>query len=273
MYEIPLIIISSISAVLLLGVILYLVIKDQRQKNVIDVYTKQLAVSTHETISEIQKIFDQLKMKPGQKGGFGEAIVEILLSNLPKGFVKSQYEPPDIPARIDFVVKLPESDLYIPIDSKFILSDEIMECETIDKKMISKINTEVISKAKDIDFYASSEETVDFVLMFIPDVVYGFISQETYIELADLRVIPTNTGGLLSVIFMISMQHRFVNLNEASRKIGEFQTKLNHHVTDILENLRKGRKALRRGLNNVIDTETAIEKLKNAIETLEIDEE
>lgn len=61
----------------------------------------------------------------------------------------------------------------------------------------------------------------------------------------------TNTSGLLSLIFMINMQHRFVNLNETSRRIGEFQVKLTHYVDEISVHMDKGHKHIRRGLNNI----------------------
>ncbi|MHA1222557.1 MAG: DNA recombination protein RmuC, partial [Candidatus Heimdallarchaeaceae archaeon] len=74
-----------------------------------------------ESLEKTQTFLDYLKLSPTAKGGFGEGIVEILLANLPQDYVETQYNIPEINARIDFCVHLPNSDVMIPIDSKFIL--------------------------------------------------------------------------------------------------------------------------------------------------------
>lgn len=266
------IVMLSIIAGLVVAVIIYLWWTNSKQKHIVDVYTYQLAESTNQTIREIQRFFDYLKMKPSVKGGVGEGIVDLLLSNLPSDYVIEQYEPPDISARIDFVVKLPESDLYLPIDSKFILPSEFEDLESLDKDSIKKINKTARDRAKEIEKYVESMKTTDFALMYVPDFVYGVLNNETYEKLSEMKIVPTNTSGLLSVIFMINMQHRFVNLNTAACEFGNVQIKLTQGLKGILENMGKGQKQIRRCLNNINTAIKDLEELKVIIETLELEE-
>jgi len=258
--------------VLVIGVIVYLIITSRKDKDIVDVYTEQLAVNTNKVISETQKLFDYIKFKPGAKGGIGEGIVELLLSHLPKNYVKTQYSPADISGIIDFVVKLPESDFWLPIDSKFI-SPEYLDPEKIvlEKNIITKLNKEVISRAKGITKYINSKETTDFVLMYVPDFIYGIINNDAYNELAEIKVVPTNTSGLLSTIFMINMQHRFIQLNKAASEFGEIQIKLKQGIKTALEKIRTGQSQLTFCINNFSSTSQTLEELKNLVETLEIE--
>ena len=225
-----------------------------------------------ESFGRTQSFLDYLKLSPSAKGGFGEGIVEILLSNLPQDFVHTQYNLPEINARIDFCVNLPNSDVMLPIDSKFILPTLLEEPEKIifDEKEISRLNKEVISRAKEIERYSEPAITTDFVLMYIPDFVYGLLKTDTFQDLMDMNVIPTNTSGLLSTIFMINMQHRFIRLNSSAKEFGSFQVKVSQGIRRVIENMGKGEKQINHCLNNILTAMNELEGLRENIENIEL---
>ena len=274
MAEVLVYVLLSVACFLGLTSIIFQFFIQMKKKGEANVYTKQMQFAVDQTTREMQKFFDMLRMKPTTRGGFGENIVEILLSNLPRDTIKTQYQPRDISGRIDFVVKLPNSDLFIPIDSKFILPSSFDEKEgnQLDQLAIDGLNKKAIRRAKEIVKYIDSLETTDFVLMYIPDFVYGVISGKTYQELAKMSVVPTNTSGLLSTIFMINMQHRFITLNSAACRFGDLQMKVNLGLREVIDLLRTGSIQLQHSMNNYNDAVNHLTKLNTMLETLDIDE-
>ena len=265
-----------VSVACLLGCIsiVYQIIIQNKKKTEVDIYSEQMQFAIDQTTREMQKFFDMLRMKPTAKGGFGENVVEMLLSNLPRDLVKKQYQPPDISGRIDFTIELIESDLLLPIDSKFILPKELEDIDSIqlDKITIDGINKKVLRRAKEITKYADSVETTDFVLMFIPDFIYGLIGNNTLQELASMNIVPTNTSGLLSTIFMINMQNRFTKLNSAASKFGNMQMRVCQGMNSNLEKLKTCATQLLYSMNNVSDVISELSKLHTLLETLDVEE-
>jgi len=236
------------------------------------VYQYFTNLRTEQKIYETQKFFDYLKISPAAKGEFGEGIVDVILSNLPKDFVKKQYQIPEINARIDFCVQLPNSDVMIPIDCKFILPYTSLETKNLElnDREIANLNKAVIDRAREIQRYMEPAITTDFVLMFIPDFVYSLLDASTYQTLADMNVIPTNTSGLLSTIFMINTQHRFILLNSSAKKFGSYQIKVSQGIRRIIEFVEKAEKQMNHSLSNMRKLKTELAKLQENVENAEL---
>ncbi|NHJ85395.1 MAG: DNA recombination protein RmuC [Asgard group archaeon] len=264
------ILISTACALGLIGLIVQIIIHKKKRLEV-DIYKEQMQYAVDQTTREMQKFFDYLQLKPTTKGGFGENIVDMLLSNLPKKFVKKQYSPNDISgSRIDFAVQLPNSNLLIPIDCKFITPKYIEENPDfhLDKISVDRLNKEIIRRAKEIAKYVKSAETTDFVLIFIPDIIFSVIESSTFQELAIMNIIPTNSSGLLSTIFMINMQHRFMTLNSAANRFGYIQMNICQGLREVVEKMRIGTTQLQNSLNNFSDAMTDVIELNTLLETL-----
>ena len=274
MADLILYILVSIACLLGCVGIIYQIIVQTKKKTEVDVYSEQMQFAIDQTTREMQKFFDMLRMKPTAKGGFGENVVEMLLSNLPRDLVRKQYQPCDISGRIDFTVELIESDLLLPIDSKFILPKELEDIDSIrlDKIAIDGLNKKVLRRAKEITKYADSVETADFVLMYIPDFIFGLVNNDTLQELASMNIVPTNTSGLLSTIFMINMQNRFTKLNSAASKFGNMQMRVCQGMNSNLEKLKTCATQLQYSMNNVSDVISDLTKLHTLLETLDVDE-
>ncbi|MFW9922673.1 MAG: DNA recombination protein RmuC [Candidatus Thorarchaeota archaeon] len=273
MADLLLYVLISVACGLGLVGIIFQIYTHRKKKTEAGVYKEQMQYAVDQTTREMQRFFDMLKMKPTSRGGFGENIVEMVLSNLPNHTVKTQYQPTDISGRIDFTVQLPQSDLLIPIDSKFILPNDFDTKEDfqLDKLSIDALNKKAIRRAKEITKYVDSSETTDFVLMFIPDFVYGVLTNDTIKELSQLKVIPTNTSGLLSTIFMINMQNRFIKLNSAANKFGDLQIRVCQGVTDVVDKMKTGTSQLQYCLNNISDAVNELSKLNTILETLDLE--
>ncbi|MGC9781128.1 MAG: DNA recombination protein RmuC [Candidatus Heimdallarchaeota archaeon] len=141
----------------------------------------------------------------------------------------------------------------------------------MDKLAIDKLNKNSIRRAKEIIKYTQSIETTDFVLMYIPDFVYGVLIDQTFQNLAKMNVIPTNTSGLLSTIFMIKMQHRFTKLNSAASSFGNIQMKVCQGIEEVLEKIKTGTGQLQNSLNNITVAKNELTKLNNMLNTLDIE--
>jgi DNA anti-recombination protein RmuC len=250
---------------------IFIQLKKKAQK---DVYQEQMQHAVNQTTRELQKFFDLLQLRPTAQGNFGENIVQLILGNLPNGCVKSQYQPADISGRIDFTVQLPNTNLLIPIDSKFILPQDFQKNNNlnVDKYAISHLNKKTIHRAKEITKYSKSAETTDFVLMFIPDFVYGVLEGDTMQKLASLNVVPTNTSGLLSTIFMINMQYRFTSLNQSAKRFGDIQIQVCQGLRDVIETMQKGSTQLQYCMNNFTDAQNTLSNLKVKLENLDVDQ-
>lgn len=274
MTEIGLYIMISIIGAIVIGWIIYQLVQQRRTEPDVN-FSQQLMNTTNLMWDEIRKFLDYLQMKPASQGKFGENIADILLSNLTGDLIEKQYQPADISGIIDFVVRLPDSDLLLPIDSKFILPKEFENLETIelDKDTIKQLNKKTQDRAKEIKKYIESNETTDFVLMFIPDFVFAVLNRQTLIKLSEMKVVPANSSGLLSTIFMINMQHRFTQLNSSACKFTDVQMKACFNITEAMNKMRKGQKQFRAGVKNFTDAYNILDYVNVMINTLEVEEE
>ncbi|MCF2144093.1 MAG: DNA recombination protein RmuC [Candidatus Heimdallarchaeota archaeon] len=264
------VLISMIGLISLVGII-YQIALQRKKKTEVDIYTQQLQFAVDQTTREMQKFFDILRLKPTAKGELGENIVSMVLANLPRQYVRKQYQPRDvIGCKIDFVVQLPDSNLFIPIDSKFVFPSYFSEKLDItkDPQAQTRLNKEILRRAKEITKYTKSAETTDFVLMFLPDLVHSYLNPESFQELAAMNVVPTNTSGLLSAIFMIKMQYRFVNLNKSVKRFSMVQMNVCQGLRDAAEKLTTSSKQLQHSLNNLIDATKEVSELGRILETL-----
>ncbi|MHA1353641.1 MAG: DNA recombination protein RmuC [Candidatus Heimdallarchaeota archaeon] len=263
-----------LSLILTAGIAIFIsiwYIQKNKQPDIDQLNEEILRVSTNMS-NEVQKLFHTLQMKPTATGALGENIADIILSSIPKAYVKSQYKPKDISgSKIDFVVKLPNSDLCIPIDCKFTIPEDF-EIDKLDKKKEKELNSFAVARAKTIVKYISSKETTDFVLMFIPDFVYFVIDQDTFQELNNMCVVPVNSGSLLSIIFLIKMQHRFYELNNSANKFAGAQIKSLQGLKKVQSIMQKSFTQLQHCQKNLSDALSEIVMIKNALETLDTEE-
>ncbi|MHA1232753.1 MAG: DNA recombination protein RmuC [Candidatus Helarchaeota archaeon] len=221
---------------------------------------------------DFQKFYNTLIMKPSVRGSTGEGIVKFILNFFPEDLWQEQFKIQDS-GTVDFAIFMPPDRRVLPLDSKFSLSEdlipniEISEGEIIflNKQQRDKINKKVIENAKIITKYINpAVGTTNFALMFIPDSVYLALKNETLNKISSLKIIPVNTSGLLSTLFLIERQY-------ASIKISKVVDHLEDIKSTIENNFATTIKILQTAQNQVKNANKNIKKAINSIENAEID--
>ena len=178
-----------------------------------------------------QSFYDMLIMKPSVKGKVGEGIVRFILSSFPEKLWKEQYKISGS-GIVDFAIFMPPDNRILPMDAKFSLPEGIIERELeegeivfLNKEQRKKANTSVIKRMQEVTKYINPlAGTMDFALIFIPDSVYLALTNETLSELQTNRVIPVNTSGLISTLYLIERQYISVRINKAVDRLEDIKS-------------------------------------------------
>ncbi len=172
------------------------------------------------------------------RGAWGEQVAEDLL--LAAGFVEgTNFTKQDATAegRPDFTVKLPDGS-RLNIDAKFPF-DDLMEyqaatTETAKKAALSKFSTSMKTKVKSIttkDYINPQDQTLDFVVMFIPnEMIFSFI----YEKLPEIneycnqrKVVLAGPFGFTAVLRLVLQAYKNFgyekNLQEIFGLVSKFQ--------------------------------------------------
>ena len=215
-----------------------------------------------------QSFYDMLIMKPSVKGRVGEGIVKFILSSFPEKLWKEQYKISGS-GIVDFAIFMPPDDRILPMDAKFSLPEGIIErvleegeIVFLNKEQRKKANTLVIKRMREVTKYINPlEGTMDFALIFIPDSVYLALTNETLGELQSNRVIPVNTSGLISTLFLIERQYISIRISKAVDKLEDIKFTMESQFSKISVTLRK---AETQGENSNKNITNAIQQLKKA---------
>ncbi len=155
-----------------------------------------------------------------QRGRFGEMALESLLQEVfgqTRGIYDTQHVLKSNNARPDAVVRLPEGEKYVCIDSKFPFVDYRGIFESKDEKEIHDLKLKFKAALKNqvrkiADDYVSKEDTAEYAIMFIPsDGIYSFLQMEDsfYKEVVclsrNLKVILTCPSTLQPILANIQM--------------------------------------------------------------------
>jgi len=287
---------SSIVIIIVLAFIIYILLEKKFQHvNKISDTSNRLdgTVSTIQTLSNslfnqidsirsigenlregFQKFYDTLLMKPSAKGTLGEGIVRTILTNFPEELWKEQYPLPGGMGRVDFAIFMPPDNLILPLDSKFSISEELLPEKNVEegellflsKEERKKINQRVLNRIPEVARYINpSAGTMNFALMFIPDYIYLSLNNETIKSLQTSKVIPVNTSGLLSTLFLIERQHASVKISKVVDQLEDIKNTVENNFNAIIQLLKKAEKQNTDSLNNIRKTIASIDKAKDEI--------
>ncbi len=213
-------------------------------------------------------------MKPSAKGTLGEGIVRTILTNFPEELWKEQYPLPGGMGRVDFAIFMPPDNLILPLDSKFSISEELLPEKNVEegellflsKEERKKINQRVLNRIPEVARYINpSAGTMNFALMFIPDYIYLSLNNETIKSLQTSKVIPVNTSGLLSTLFLIERQHASVKISKVVDQLEDIKNTVENNFNAIIQLLKKAEKQNTDSLNNIRKTIASIDKAKDEI--------
>ena len=216
-----------------------------------------------------QSFYDMLIMKPSVKGRVGEGIVKFILSSFPEKLWKEQYKISDS-GIVDFAIFMPPDNRILPMDAKFSLPEEILpereleegEIVFLNKEQRKKANSSVIKRMREVTKYIRPlAGTMNFALIFIPDSVYLALTNETLSELQTNRVIPVNTSGLISTLYLIERQYISIRISKAVDKLEDIKSTMESQFSKISDTLKKAETQVENSNKNITN---AIYQLKSA---------
>ena len=231
--------------ILLLGLLIYLNIKDRSQSSDSKESLKDLdkAVERQETklsdlSLEIQSFQDPLgKLNRYLSGGalagtFGEWALDAIIKDIfhPNQFIENAEVISGSGKRVEFAIKLPEG-LLLPIDAKFpsglydnYLSAVDSSNSQSTKTAIDAIRRHVINDANDINSkYIQSGVTIELGIMFIPSEslmqLIDSISDIREQIFRDNRVLIMGPNSLAAYLISVHMGFRTLAINEKASEI------------------------------------------------------
>ena len=216
-----------------------------------------------------QSFYDMLIMKPSVKGRVGEGIVKFILSSFPEKLWKEQYKISGS-GIVDFAIFMPPDNRILPMDAKFSLPEEILpereleegEIVFLNKEQRKKANSSVIKRMREVTKYIRPlAGTMNFALIFIPDSVYLALTNETLSELQTNRVIPVNTSGLISTLYLIERQYISIRISKAVDKLEDIKSTMESQFSKISDTLKKAETQVENSNKNITN---AIYQLKSA---------
>ena len=231
--------------ILLLGLLIYLNIKDRSQSSDSKESLRDLdkAVERQETklsdlSLEIQSFQDPLsKLNRYLSGGalagtFGEWALDAIIKDIfhPNQFIENAEVISGSGKRVEFAIKLPEG-LLLPIDAKFpsglydnYLSAVDSSNSQSTKTAIDAIRRHVINDANDINTkYIQSGVTIELGIMFIPSEslmqLIDSISDIREQIFRDNRVLIMGPNSLAAYLISVHMGFRTLAINEKASEI------------------------------------------------------
>ena len=233
--------------ILLLGLLIYLNIKDSSQSSDskeslrdLDKAVERQEAKLSDLSNDIQSFQDPLdKLRRYLSGGtlagkFGEWSLEAIMQDIfhSNQYVKNAEVIKGSGKRVEFVLKMPEG-LLLPIDAKFpsglydsyLLSVEHSDERAI-KKSIDDIKRHVIKDASDIqEKYIQSGITIDLGIMYIPSEslmqLIDSIENIREIIFRDSRVLIMGPNSLAAYLISVHMGFRTLALNNRAGEIME----------------------------------------------------
>ena len=231
--------------ILLLGLLIYLNIKDYSQSSDSKVSLRDIdkAVERQETklsdlSIEIQSFQDPLsKLNRYLSGGvlagtFGEWALDAIIKDIfhPNQFIENAEVISGSGKRVEFAIKLPEG-LLLPIDAKFPSGLYDNYLSAVDdsnahatKTAIDAIRRHVINDANDINSkYIQSGITIELGIMFIPsESLMQLIDSMSDIReqiFRDSRVLMMGPNSLAAYLISVHMGFRTLAINEKASEI------------------------------------------------------
>ena len=279
--------------ILLLGLLIYLNIKDRSQSSDSKESLRDLdkAVERQETklsdlSLEIQSFQDPLsKLNRYLSGGalagtFGEWALDAIIKDIfhPNQFIENAEVITGSGKRVEFAIKLPEG-LLLPIDAKFpsgLYDNYLTAVDSSNsqstKTAIDAIRRHVINDANDINSkYIQSGVTIELGIMFIPSEslmqLIDSISDIREQIFRDNRVLIMGPNSLAAYLISVHMGFRTLAINEKASEIMREFGKLKKEFENFgnsTEDLQKKTDAMLKAVNEHVTRERQMGKaIKN----------
>lgn len=231
-------------------------------------------------LKKMNSLFSNVK----SRGVWGEMQAENILSDIltQSQWVKN-FSPLNNNERVEFAIKMPgkESEVYLPIDSKFPISDlerYIQAVDSLDEEKI-KIEQKNLSKrisdeAKDINKkYIVPPVTTDFAILFLP-------SETLYLEVLkidgfveklqnDFRVVITGPNNFSALLNSLALGFRTMQIEEYTSTIWHLFEDLKKLFTDLSKSVDDSKKHIDKAQESLDGVKRKKEKISNVLDKIE----
>jgi len=223
---------------------------------------------------EISKGFNKfvslLTLKPSVRGFVGESLANIILSKLPETIFFKQVQIDKY--KVDFAIELYPDGRLLPIDAKFTLPSGILDKEdlyVLTDKEIDEINKAVLQRANEVKKYIRPDlGTTNFAVMFIPDLVFYHLKEETWEKLRNSKIIPAGTASLLSIVLLAEQKYFHAKISEAAEKLTDMHNIIEKRIEETEEFINKALKQAENAINNIRKARETIENMVTEMKKL-----
>lgn len=250
-------------------------------ENLSKLYT---AMGSLDNLSKDLKKMNSLFSNVKSRGVWGEMQAENILSDIltQSQWVKN-FSPRNNNERVEFAIKMPgkESEVYLPIDSKFPLSDlerYIQAVDSLDEEKI-KIEQKNLSKrisdeVKDINKkYIVPPVTTDFAILFLPsETLYlEVLKIEGFVEKLqnDFRVVITGPNNFSALLNSLALGFRTMQIEEYTSTIWHLFEDLKKLFTDLSKSVDDSKKHIDKAQESLDGVKRKKEKISNVLDKIE----
>lgn len=242
------------------------------------------AMGTLDSLSLDVKKMNGLFSNVKSRGVWGEMQAETILSDIltPTQWVKN-YSPRSNRENVEFAIRMPgkESDVYLPIDSKFPISDLERYRSAIDSgnedeinAEAKKIKTRLLEEAKDINKkYIVPPYTTDFAILFLP-------SETLYLEALKMeglserlqneyRVVLTGPNNFAALLNSLSLGFRTMQIEEYTSTIWHLFEDLKKLFSDLSKSVDESKKQVDKASESLDGVKKRKDKIGSVLSKIE----
>lgn len=231
-------------------------------------------------LKKMNSLFSNVKTR----GVWGEIQAENILSDIltQTQWVKN-FSPRNNNERVEFAIKMPgkESEVYLPIDSKFPISDlerYIQAVDSLDEEKI-KIEKKNLSKrisdeAKDINKkYIVPPVTTDFAILFLPsETLYlEVLKIEGFVEKLqnEFRVVITGPNNFSALLNSLALGFRTMQIEEYTSTIWHLFEDLKKLFSDLSKSVDDSKKHIDKAQESLDGVKRKKEKISTVLDKIE----
>ncbi|MEM3857324.1 MAG: DNA recombination protein RmuC [Thermoprotei archaeon] len=192
-------------------------------------------------MEDMKEFASLMKGSSQKKGLVGEVIVRNYLERLPRELWEEQFVLPASGKRVDYVLRLNSggTQLYLPIDVKFSLPDDVEDFEREANKRAEK-------RADELAKYIIPGATTGFAVMVLAGSVYYALTADTINSIQQKNVVPCPPEGIIILSSLVLKAHQTVVLTKGLERLTTYVQNLDgklgqvdRRLSSLTENLRK----------------------------------
>lgn len=194
---------------------------------------KELSTGVTDNVTALNRVLTNVKAR----GTWAEYQLESILDQtIPSMYEKNVATKKNSQKRVEFAVKIPDSDdtskfIYLPIDSKFPMEDYVRLCDAADKadaELLAKarkdLEDRIKREAKSISEYLNVPETTPFAIMYLAtEGLYAEIASSKSGLLERLQreynVMVAGPTTITALLNTMSMGFKTVAINEKANEV------------------------------------------------------